>query len=53
MMFLRDHQRVTEVDRTDVHECIHQVVLVDLAARNFTGDDFAENAVFHDMTPLC
>ena len=47
MMFLRNHQSVTEIDRSDVQKRIDQIILLDLARRNFTLDDFAEDTFTH------
>ncbi len=37
--------------RIDVRECIDGVIFIDFATRDFSRDDFTEQAVFHYIPP--
>src|ERR1035437_2106036 len=43
-----DHQKVKRTQRIDVVKGIYQIVFIDLARRNFTMRDLAEQAIVHD-----
>ena len=47
-MLLRDDQDVDRGDRVDVLEGEEIIVFPNFGARDFPGNDLAENAVFHD-----
>ena len=51
-VFLGDHEHVRRRLRIDVLERKGVLVFVDFLGRNFTGNDAAEQAVFHDDVRL-
>ena len=49
---LRNDQHMHRRHRVDVAESVGLVILVDLGGGNVPGDDFAEQAVFHENHPF-
>ena len=49
---LRHDQHMHRRHRVDVAESVGFVILVDLGGGDFPGDDFAEQAVFHENHPF-
>ena len=52
-MLLRDDQDMDRSDRVDVFKGEEIIVFPNFGARDFPGNDLAENAVFHDKFLLC
>jgi len=51
-MFSRNDERMRRCLGIDIVECDHQIVLIDKHRRNDPCDNFAKEAVTHEVTPF-
>ena len=51
VVFFGDHQDMPRIDGADVEKGVNQFVFIDFGGGDLPGDDLAEDAVRHDVSP--